>query len=120
MIKQLTAAKLNIAATNALLSATCADFRYPAVTGKTISEWIIYCEGLCGENKGTISSSGCIEALNAFDNSEDIIFDTTPSPFDRPPVDNFGNISGADPSGFTAAHSGGYVIGKKIGSNDCR
>jgi hypothetical protein len=123
MVKQLTAAKLNLNATAALFpEASCADFRY---NGQTIQQWISYCEGLCSSNQATISGSGCIEALNAFNNSQDTGFTVTPSPFDRPPVDDFGNMSGADGSQFTAAHGnsnppGKWVIGKKVGANDCR
>lgn len=123
MVKQLTAAKLNLNATAALvLGAGCADFRYG---GKTIQEWITSCEALCDANQATISGSGCVEALNAFNNSQDTGFAQTPAPFDRPPVDDFGNVSGADPSGFTAAQGnstppGKWVIGKKVGNNDCR
>jgi hypothetical protein len=123
MVKQLTAAKLNLNATAALFpGASCADFRY---NGQTIQQWISYCENLCSSNQATISSSGCIEALNAFNNSQDTGFTVTPSPFDRPPVDDFGNISGADGSGFTAAQGnstppGKWVIGKNVGGHDCR
>lgn len=116
MVKQLTAAKLNLNATAALFAgAACGDFLYQ---DQTIQQWIAYCEGLCGANKATISNSGCIEALDAFNNSQDTGFEATPSPFDRPPVDDFGNTSGADPSQFQAAQSGGYVIGKK--PNECK
>ena len=121
MVRQLTAAKLNLNATKALFpGATCADFSYQ---DQTIQQWIAFCEGLCGANKQTISNSGCIEALDAFNNSQDAGFDVTPSPFDRPPVDDFGNVSGADPTQCgNAQGNGGYpklVIGKKVGSNDC-
>ena len=57
-------------------------------------------------------------------NSEDILGGQTPSPFDRPPVDDHFNISGADPSYFTAAQGkktppGKLVIGKNVGGNNC-
>jgi hypothetical protein len=121
MLKQLAAAKLNLAATAGTTTGSCGDFLYG---DKTIEAWISTCESLCGENQATISSSGCIEALNAFNNSEDVLEGATPAPFDRPPVDDFGNVSGADGSAFTAAQGnstppGKWVIGKKIGSNDC-
>ena len=118
MVKQLTAAKLNLNATAALVDgATCSDFEYQ---GKTIQAWIELCEGLCNKSQSQISGSGCIEALDAFNNSEDVGFLVTPAPFDKPPVDDHGNISGADPSAFQDAHSGGYVIGKNVpGGTNC-
>ena len=101
MVKQLTAAKLNLNATDKLFpGSTCTSWTYQ---NKTIGAWISECEALCGANQATISGSGCIEALNEFNNSEDTGFTVTPSPFDRPPVDDFGNVSGADSSGFTKA-----------------
>ena len=114
LVRQLTAAKLNLAATAALSpGASCSSFTFGA---KTIQTWIADCEALCGANKATISGSGCIEALDAFNNSTDTGFTPTPAPFDRPSVDDFGNVSGADPSQFTAAHgkTGKLVIGKNI------
>lgn len=123
MVKQLTAAKLNLNATASLLGgASCSDWTY---NGKTIQQWINSCEGLCGGTQATISSSGCIEALTAFNSDQDTGFTVTPSPFDRPPVDDSGNISGADGSQFTAAQGnstppGKWVIGRKVGANDCR
>lgn len=135
-IKQLTAAKLNLAATAALAptgSAICTEWAYGE---KTIGEWIAYCEGTmtgsgltggyCYANKSQITSSGCIEALDAFNNSQDSGFDTTPEPFDRPSVDDHGIVSGADATQFTLAQGkynppGKVVIGKQIaGGKDCR
>lgn len=59
MVKQLTAAKLNLNATAALFSgASCSDFKF---SDKSISQWISSCESLCGADQATISSSGCIE-----------------------------------------------------------
>ena len=50
-----------------------------------IQEWIDYCEAnFCAANKQAISASGCIEALDAFNNSEDAGFEQTPDPFNRP------------------------------------
>ena len=114
MVKQLTAAYLNLNATAALTSnaGRCSSFTY---NNMTISQWITACESLCGADKATISSSGCIEALDAFNNSTDS-FAQTPAPFDRPSVDNAGNVSGADPSAFTAAQGPPkLVIGKTAG-----
>lgn len=79
---QLTAAKLNLAATAAVSDGTCGDF---VLDGMTIHEWIAHCEtNFCSANKQAISASGCIEALDAFNNSQDVGFDETPSPFERP------------------------------------
>lgn len=122
MVRQLTAAQLNLNATAALFpEATCSAFTY---MGKSIQQWIGECEALCGADAATLSSSGCIEALDAFNNSQDAGFDVTPSPFDRPSVDDFGKISGADPRQCGKAKGNGkdpkLVIGKKVGSNDCR
>ncbi len=119
MVKQLTAAKLNLNATAALVDgATCSDFEYQ---GKSIQAWIETCELLCNKSQSQISTSGCIEALDAFNNSEDVGFPVTPAPFDRPPLDDHGNISGADPSAFQDSHSGGYVIGRNVpGGTNCK
>jgi len=117
MVKQLTAAKLNLNATDKLFpGSTCTSWTYQ---NKTIGTWISECEALCGANKATISSSGCIEALNDFNNSEDTGFTVTPSPFDRPPVDDFGNVSGADPSGFTKAQGNKGDKKLVIGKGEC-
>jgi hypothetical protein len=119
MVKQVTAAKLNLNATAALFSgASCSDFRY---RDQNIQYWISYCEGLCSANKTTISNSGCIEALNAFNNSQDTGFTVTPAPFDRPSLNDYANISGADSSAFTAAQSDKLVIGKNVpGGTNCQ
>jgi len=131
MVKQLTAAYLNLNATAALTSnaGRCSSFSHQ---GMSITQWITFCDdttpstGMCNQNKATISSSGCIEALNAFNNSDDTGFAQTPAPFDRPSVDDAGNVSGADPSAFTAAHGkttppGKLVIGKNIsGGGQCQ
>jgi hypothetical protein len=121
MVRQLTAANLNLNATADLFAgATCADFRYE---GKTIQQWISTCGTLCGADKATISGSHCIEALTAFNSDQDVGFDQTPSPFDRPSVDDNGNVKGADPTqcGLAQGNSGApkFVVGKKVGSNDC-
>jgi len=115
MVKQLTAAKLNLNATSSLTSGQgqCSSFEYG---GMSIAQWITACENLCNADKSTISGSGCIEALNAFNNSQDTGFIPTPAPFDRPSVDDAGNVSGADPSAFTAAQKNKLVIGKNITS----
>jgi hypothetical protein len=117
LVRQLTAAKLNLNATSTLFNgATCSSFTFQ---GKTIQQWIAMCDttGMCNANKATISGSGCIEALNAFNNSQDTGFAQTPAPFDRPSVDDYQQVSGADPSYFTAAQGkttppGKLVIGK--------
>lgn len=136
LIKQLTAAKLNLAATAALAppeSAICTEWSYG---GKTVSEWVAFCEGtltatgltggFCLANKAQVSSSGCIEALDAFNNSQDSGFETTPAPFDRPSVDDHGNVSGADSKQFVLAQGsssppGKLVVGKTItGGGKCQ
>lgn len=121
LVRQLTAAKLNLNATAALSEGgTCSTWSY---NEKTIQEWIAFCEGKCGANKSEISNSGCIEALDAFNNSLDTGFAVTPAPFDRPPVDDHGNISGADHSQCSLAQGNSkktkLVIGKIVGSQDC-
>jgi hypothetical protein len=95
MVRQLTAAKLNLNASAALFGSTCSSW---SLGGKTIQQWISTCEALCESSKAAISNSGCIEALDAFNRSEDTITDQTPAPFDRPSLDDYGNVSGADPS----------------------
>jgi len=123
MVKQLTAAKLNLNATAALFDgASCSSWTYG---GKSIQQWIASCEALCGSSKAAISNSGCTEALDAFNNSEDGSLAVTPPPFDQPPVDDFGHTSGASPTqcGIAQGNSGALklVIGKKITKGaDCR
>lgn len=120
LLKQLAAAKLNLSATASLVDGgLCSGFTYG---GKTIQAWIEACEAtnLCNGSQSKISSSGCIEALDAFNNSQDTGFDQPPAPFDRPPLDDHGVISGADPSNFTAAHNNKVVIGKNVpGGTNC-
>lgn len=86
--------------------------------GKSIQQWINYCEGLCTKSKAMISNSGCIEALDAFNRSEDGSLDVTPPPFDRPSVDDSGNVSGADPSrcGLAPGQQRGAEAGHRQGS----
>lgn len=121
LVRQLTAAKLNLSATDTLFGSTCPDFVYD---GKSIEEWIAQCEGMCDSSKSAISRSGCIEALDAFNNSQDVGFDMTPSPFDRPSVDDHGSVSGADPTACQEAHgTAGHsdlVIGERTRDYDCR
>jgi hypothetical protein len=74
LVRQLAAAKLNLNASVAN-GGTC---------GEAIAARIAECEALyCGASQSAISSSGCIEDLDAFNNSQDT-FPMTPSPFDRP------------------------------------
>ena len=93
LVRQLTAAKLNLAAT-AANGGNC---------GVEIQTLIDDCEDLCDRSQSAISSSGCIEALDAFNNSQDT-FAITPPPFDNP--------GRADPSQCQAASGNGYLIGK--------
>jgi hypothetical protein len=116
MIKQLTAAKLNLSATASVAeSATCADWEHE---GLGIDAWIDICENLCDGSASAISTSGCIEALNAFNNSNDVLA-VTPAPFDRPSVDDFGNVSGADSSAFTSAAGNQKKQRLLIGKGQC-
>lgn len=59
-------------------------------------------EALCGADHRTISDSGCIEDLAAFNESQDT-FDETPPPFDSP--------GPANPTECTIANGNGIVIG---------
>jgi hypothetical protein len=68
---------------------------------------------MCGANQAAISGSGCIEALDRFNNSQDSLT-VTPSPFDRPPVDDFNKVSGADPSQFGLAQGNGKLVPKLV------
>ena len=99
-ITQLTAAKLNLKATAAILDGLCADWSYG---GKSIHQWIISCEGKCSANKHDIGRSGCIEALTAFNESQETGFDVLPPPFDRP--------GPANPSKCQDARGNGKYIG---------
>lgn len=93
LVAQLAAAKLNLAATDAN-GGDC---------GSEIEELIADCEALCGADQATISSSGCIEDLDHFNESQDT-FDMTPAPFDQP--------GPADPSMCKPANGNKLVIGK--------
>jgi hypothetical protein len=73
LVRQLMAAKLNLAAT-AAAGGTC-DAGFSALVGQ--------CEALCASDGATIDASGCIEGLAAFNESVDT-FGSTPAPFDRP------------------------------------
>ena len=93
LVRQLTAAKLNLAATAEIPGGFC---------GSSIGDRILACEELCGENQRTISGSGCIEDLAAFNESEDTV-DVTPAPFDSP--------GPADPTDCREANGNGILIG---------
>jgi len=83
LVAQLTAAKLNLNATGVLAEGgMCSTWTF---NGQTIQEWITTCEtNYCGGTKAQISGSMCIEALTAFNESQDTGFDVTPPPFDSP------------------------------------
>jgi hypothetical protein len=100
LVRQLAAAKLNLAAT-AANGGTC---------GPHIAAKIATCERLCGATKAVISASGCITDLDTFNNSQDTVT-VTPAPFDQP--------GPADPSQCQAANGNGLVIGKQC-TVDCR
>jgi hypothetical protein len=67
LVRQLTAAKLNIAA-SLTDEGTC-----DTVGGVNIDALIESCEALCGATDKAIAASGCIEKLDAFNNSEDTL-----------------------------------------------
>lgn len=92
LVRQLAAAKLNLAATAANGGFCQGD----------IETRIAECETLCGASQSTISSSGCIEDLAGFNESLDT-FPMTPAPFDSP--------GPADPTQCRAANGNGVVIG---------
>ncbi|MDX1502641.1 MAG: hypothetical protein R3325_09775 [Thermoanaerobaculia bacterium] len=73
LVRQLTAAKLNLAA-SAANGGSC---------GGAIEGRIAECELLCGAGQSVISSSGCIEDLTDFNERPDT-FALTPAPFDSP------------------------------------
>lgn len=93
LVRQLTAAKLNLVATQAN-GGSC---------GSAIEARITQCEALCGASKSVIAASNCVADLTAFNESQDT-FDTTPSPFDHP--------GPADSRYCRAANGNGLVIGK--------
>lgn len=97
LVRQLTAAKLNLAAT-AANGGSCAP-----IDGISVEARIAECEALCDANQKTISGSGCIEDLAGFNESEDTI-PVTPAPFDSP--------GPANPTKCRAANGNGIVIGK--------
>ena len=104
LVRQLAAAKLNLAATADLVSGgACAGFEQ---NGESIQEILAHCDSpeICNANKRAIGNSGCIEAIDAFNNSQDIGFDVTPEPFDRP--------GPANPSQCRGARFDRIVIGK--------
>ena len=80
-----------------MVSGVCNDSLVTALT--VIDE----CEGLCGADHQTISESGCIDDLAAFNESQDTVT-MTPAPFDSP--------GPADPSECREARGNGVVIGK--------
>jgi hypothetical protein len=106
LVRQLAAAKLNLNATTAN-GGNC---------GQAILDTITRCELLCRKSQPVISASGCIQELDAFNNSQDT-FAMTPSPFDRP--------GPADPTECQQSSGNGLVTGKACKSAggslfDCR
>ncbi len=95
LVRQLTAAKLN-------LNATAAN---DGKCDSAVDARIAQCEALCGADHATISDSGCIEDLTAFNESLDS-FTSTPPPFDSP--------GPAQPKECNKANGNGRVIGKGI------
>ena len=99
LVRQLAAAKLNLAVTKANRG-TC---------GADIEKRIQECERLCDGTKAAISASGCITDLDTFNNSKDTV-GVTPPPFNQP--------GPGDPSQCQAATGNGLVIGKQC-TVDC-
>ena len=105
LIAQLTAARLNLNATAALFGgATALASRTAGSPSSRSSLNADFCE--CGGTSNAISTSGCIAALDAFNNSQDTGFDQTPSPFDRP--------GRAQPAQCQAARGNGLAIGVNL------
>ncbi|MFP5414601.1 MAG: hypothetical protein ACLGG1_06270 [Gammaproteobacteria bacterium] len=94
LVRQLTAAKLNIAA-SATDGGTC-----DSVGGVNIDSLIERCELLCDASAKTIAASGCIEQLDAFNNSEDTL--ETFGPFIQP--------GPAAPAECQAANGNGIIV----------
>lgn len=92
LVRQLAAAKLNLAA-SAASGGGC---------GPEIAARIAQCEALCGASQQTISASGCIEDLGRFNESQDTV-PITPPPFDSP--------GPAQPTQCQTANGNGIVIG---------
>jgi hypothetical protein len=92
LVRQLAAAKLNLAATLAS-EGDC---------GGEIAARIAACEALCNASQSVISASGCIEDLDEFNNSQDTLT-PTPSPFERP--------GRASPTQCQLANGNGILIG---------
>lgn len=94
LVRQLTAAKLNLAASEA----------NGVFCGEAIEARIAECEELyCDANKNAIEASGCIEDLTEFNESQDGLV-PTPPPFDMP--------GPADSRKCRQANGNGLVIGK--------
>jgi len=89
LVRQLAAAKLNLAASG-------------NGCGPEIAARIAQCEALCGASQQTISASGCIEDLERFNESQDTV-PITPPPFDSP--------GPAQPTQCQTANGNGIVIG---------
>ena len=100
LVRQLASAKLNIAASTAK-GGTC---------GTDIVARIAQCERLCGASKADITASGCIDDLDAFNNSQDTVAGT-PAPFNQP--------GPADTDSCQASNGDGLIIGKNC-AVDCR
>jgi hypothetical protein len=131
---QLTAAKLNLAATAELYPATeeasytwCQGSKYTYM-GKSINQFIAACEALyCPEIKTatfTPTIGDCITYLTQFNQEVDTLTDNeTPEPFNHPGRQDGYELpppAGADPRYFQAAQTGGVVIGKKLNrGQDC-
>lgn len=94
MVRQLAAAKLNLAASTALGGSCETD----------ITARIAECESLCGARDKVIRNSNCVEDLAAFNQSQDTV-PITPAPFDSP--------GPANSTECREANGNGLVIGLK-------
>ena len=94
LVRQLAAAKLNLAASSGI-DGSC---------GNEIAARIAQCEQLCDAGKSAISNSGCIEDLDAFNQSQDDV-GTAIAPFDQP--------GPANPEYCQDARGNHLAIGKK-------
>jgi len=111
LVKQLTAAKLNLKASDCLFKMGACE-GYKSHDGKSIEELVLFCENLCDEDPYTIVQSGCLPDLKAFNESKDTGFKKTPRPFNCPSKDDYGHKTPNDKKAVLKAQRDGIVIGK--------
>jgi len=122
LVAQLTAARLNLAATAAVYGSAhehCTSWRSSssAAVPQSIAQVIAQCEALgcaCSSKAQSVALEQCVAQLDEFNNSPDALgpSGSTPAPFDRPSIDDSGAVSGADPTAFTQARRTRRVIGR--------